>query len=146
MREVIGMVCYLCNSNERVRNYKQKYVAQVQSENNRKFNYYTECVSRKNISIENKELKRFVAKSSRAPPGEVQDPQCETPDLQLQLKNRQKTMLFLPLLKMLTNKKIVRCVYMKKMFLFISFLMIYYMLYSDEWFTHSKKYFEPSRV
>ena len=45
---------YLCknthktlrNSDERVRNDKQKYMTEVQCENNEQFNYYTECVFR----------------------------------------------------------------------------------------------------
>ena len=31
------------------------------------------CVLDRNIRIENKKLRKFVARSSRAPPGEVQD-------------------------------------------------------------------------
>ena len=45
-----------------VREVEQKYVTKVKGENNSKFNYYTECVSGKNIRIQNKNLKRFVAK------------------------------------------------------------------------------------
>ena len=52
---------------------EQKYVIEVQDQNNGKFNYYTKCVSDRNIRIENRRLKRFVERSSRAPPGEVRD-------------------------------------------------------------------------
>ena len=55
-----------------MREVEQKYVTEVQGENSRKLNYYTECVSDKNIRIENKKTKRFVARSSRAPPFTVQ--------------------------------------------------------------------------
>ena len=56
-----------------VREVEQKYATDVQDENSGKFNYYTKYVWDRNIRIENKKLKRFVARSSRAPPGEVQD-------------------------------------------------------------------------
>ena len=56
-----------------MRDVEQKYVTEVQDENIEKFKYYTQCVSRKNIWIENKELTRFAARSSRAPPAEGQD-------------------------------------------------------------------------
>jgi hypothetical protein len=55
VREVISTVYHLCNSDERVRNYEQKYVVEVQSENTGKFNYYTECISKENKT--NKKLK-----------------------------------------------------------------------------------------
>ena len=55
-----------------VREVEQIYVTEVQGENSGTFNYYTECVSDKNIRIENEKLKRFVARSSRGPPCTVQ--------------------------------------------------------------------------
>ena len=55
-----------------VREVEQKYVTEVQDENSGKFNYYTKCVSDRNVKTENKKLKRFVARSSSALSGEVQ--------------------------------------------------------------------------
>ena len=52
---------------------EQKYVTEVQGENSGTFNYYTECVSDKNIRIENQKLKRFVARSSRGLPCTAQN-------------------------------------------------------------------------
>ena len=56
-----------------MREVEQKYVTEVQEENSGTFNYYTECVSDKNIRIENQKLKRFVARSSHGPPCTVQN-------------------------------------------------------------------------
>ena len=55
-----------------MREVEQKYVTEVQGEKSGKFNYHMECVSHKNMRIENKRLKRFVARSSSALSGEVQ--------------------------------------------------------------------------
>ena len=41
---------------------EQKYVTEVRGENNGTFNYYTKCVSDKNIIIENKKLKKVCCK------------------------------------------------------------------------------------
>ena len=38
----------LCKSDERARNYEQKYVIEVQRENNNPFNYYTKSASDEN--------------------------------------------------------------------------------------------------
>ena len=75
-----------------MRKIEQKYMTEVQGENSEKFNYYTECVSDKNIIIENKELKRFVARSSRAPLCTVQNLYYGTSDLQLHVLKWQKMM------------------------------------------------------
>ena len=56
-----------------MREVEQKYVTEVQGENSGKFNYYTECISDKKLRIENKKLKRYVARCSRAPPCTVQN-------------------------------------------------------------------------
>ena len=45
-----------------MREVEQKYMIEVQGENNGKFNYYKECIPRENKSIENKKLTRFVEK------------------------------------------------------------------------------------
>ena len=56
-----------------VREVEQKYITEVQDENSGEFNNYMKCISNRNIRIENKKIKRFVARSSCPSPGEVQD-------------------------------------------------------------------------
>ena len=46
------MIYHLWNSEERVRNYNKKYVAEVPYENIEQFNYYMECVSDENKRIQ----------------------------------------------------------------------------------------------
>ena len=77
-----------------MREVEQKYVTEVQGENSGKFNYYTECVSDKNIRIENKKLKRFVARSSRAPPSIVQNSCVRRPTIHLDVEKGQKRYCF----------------------------------------------------
>ena len=46
------MIYHLWHSEERVRNYNKKYVAEVPYENIEQFNYYMECVSDENKRIQ----------------------------------------------------------------------------------------------
>ena len=70
-----------------MREVEQKYVTEVQGENSGKFNYYTKCISDKNIRIENKKLKMFVARSSCGPSSIVQNSCVRHPSL---LKNEKQ--------------------------------------------------------
>ena len=89
-----------------MREFEKKYMIEVQGENSRKFNYYTECVSHKNIRIANKKLKRFVTRSSRAPPSIVQNSFARRPSFIYMLKKGKKQCCFAILKTALKRQRI----------------------------------------
>ena len=90
---------------------EQKYVIEVQGENIGKFNYYTECVSDKNIRIENKKLKRFVERSSSALYGEVKKLLRERFTLYFHVQKHKKEIVFLRFKIILSIQKEVQLLF-----------------------------------
>ena len=115
MREVIGTIYHLCNSYEWVRNFEQKYVVEVQSENSGKFNY-TECISDENkMNKKTKSLKCLLQEVHILLPVQFEISSARRPTFNCMLK-ASKNYVFCQFLILLSNGNgFVTVVFMKNL-------------------------------